>query len=136
VGAGTRVGVEGSGRGLGHSGARSAARREAALHSAQLDALTPPRAAPPRLPLSQAGLPPDEIADRLRALGAQEPSPDFTAVPALPRPLPGLTVKLHSPPRLSKKVDSPSARWTARTHPRRCRHSLNLSQSAKQPGFT
>jgi hypothetical protein len=54
--------------------------------------------------LSQVGLPPDEIQRRLTVLRAVEPNPDFSTVPALPRPLPGLTVKLHSPPRVSKKV--------------------------------
>ncbi|GBF99894.1 hypothetical protein Rsub_12690 [Raphidocelis subcapitata] len=52
----------------------------------------------------QAGLPPEEIDRRLAVLAAQEPNPNFTTVPPLPRPLPGLTIKLHSPPRLSLKV--------------------------------
>jgi hypothetical protein len=55
-------------------------------------------------PHEQAGLPSEEIDRRLAVLAAQEPSPEFTTVPPLPRPLPGLTIKMHSPPRLSLKV--------------------------------
>ncbi|KAI8468251.1 MAG: hypothetical protein J3K34DRAFT_523053 [Monoraphidium minutum] len=52
----------------------------------------------------QVGLPPEEIAHRLKLLAAAEPDPAFASPPPLPRPLAGLTVKLHSPPRLSRKA--------------------------------
>lgn len=52
----------------------------------------------------QVGIPADEIAERLRILSATEPDTDFTIVPPLPRPVLGVTLKLHCPPRTSKKV--------------------------------